>query len=171
MQFSYTAVSGTGQKKTGKIEANSQKQVVDFLKEGGFIPINIEQKSESDLLSITLFKKIKSSDIVIFTRQLASMMQTGLTLIESLNILKKQMRNMELQNVITDIVGSISEGKSFSQALENHKNIFPQTYISLIRAAESGGLLHKILSRLADNLEASEDLKKRVRSALFYPLI
>lgn len=171
MQFSYTAVATTGQRKKGIIEANSEKQVVDYLKEGGLTPINIKKRSENGLLSLNLFKKVKGSDIVIFTRQLASMMQTGLTLIESLNILKNQIQNQELQNVITDIVGGISEGKSFSQALENHKNVFPETYISLIRAAESGGLLHKILARLADNLEASEDLQKRVRSALFYPLI
>lgn len=171
MEFIYIAVDKNGIKRKGIVDANSEKQVVDFLKEGGFTPIRINKKKQSDILSLLPFKKVKNSDVVIFTRQLSSMAQTGLTLIESLNILNKQTTNTEMQNVISDLVENISEGRSFSQALENHKDIFSEVYISLIRAAESGGLMHKILARLADNLEASEDLQKRVKQALFYPTI
>jgi len=117
------------------------------------------------------FNRIKSSEIVFFTRQLSSMIVTGLTLLESLNILKKQTNNPEFHGVINDLIMDISEGKSFSDALSKHKTVFSEVYISLIKAAEKGGLLDKILSRLADNLEKSEDLKKRVKSAMFYPAI
>src|SRR3990167_6559583 len=98
------------------------------------------------------------------------MILTGLTLIESLNLLKKQADKPKMKKLVEDLINDVSEGKSFSDALQNHKDVFSPVYISLITAAEEG-LLDKVLSRLADNLEKSDEVKKKVRSALFYPAI
>ncbi len=169
MEFKYTAVSLDGKKETGELDVNTEKEVLEFLRSNKLTPIKIEllEKTESTILAY--FNRVTNSDIVLFTRQLSSMVLTGLTLIESLNILKKQSVKPKMAKMVEDLIADVSEGKSFSQALERHKEAFSPVYISLITAAEEGGLLDKVLLRLADNMEKSEETKKRVRSALFYP--
>lgn len=169
MQYTYIAVNEVGIKQKGLLEANSQKEVIDYLRENTLIPITITLIHENNIPFLDYFSRIKEEDIVLFTRQLASMTQTGLTLIESLNILKDQTTKPKLQSLIMDLIASISGGTSFSTALSYHTDVFSDVYIALVKAAESGGIMDKILGRLADNLEKSEDLKKKVRSALFYP--
>jgi type II secretory pathway component PulF len=97
------------------------------------------------------------------------MILTGLTVIESLNILKQQNNKPQMQKIVDDLIANLSEGKPLSQALANYPAVFSTTYIALIKSAEEGGILDKVLARLADNLEKSEEVHKRVKSALFYP--
>ncbi len=170
MDFTYVAVDSSGARQKGKIDANSQKEVLDYLRTNNQTPIVVKQ-IDVNKSSFAFFNKVKNSDIVVFTRQLSSMVLTGLTLIESLNILKQQINKPRMQEIINDLIAQISEGTTLSKALESHSDVFSEIYISLIRAAETGGLLDKVLSRLADNLEKSEDLRKRVKSALTYPII
>lgn len=170
MQFSYTAVNQSGIRSKGILDANSEKEVISFLRENNLTPIAI-QKQAKELAFLKPFTKAKEGDVVLFTRQLASMTATGLTLIESLNILKDQTTKPHMREIILDIIASISGGSTFSQALSNHKDTFSDVYIALIKAAETGGLLDKVLERLAENLEKSEELKKKIRSAMFYPAI
>ena len=169
MEYSYIAIDKGGLRQKGVIEANSQKEILAFLRTSNLTTLSIKPITANKSLTISYLNKIKNGDIVIFTRQLSSMILTGLTLIEALNILKKQNNKPKMQIVLNDIIDRVSEGNALSQALENHKDIFSEVYIALIKAAEAGGLMDKVLERLADNLEKSEDLKKRVRSALFYP--
>lgn len=171
MEFSYTAANVSGTKQKGTIEARSEKEIVEFLKKNSLTPIEIKKNTKKGSITFFKFEKIKKSDITLFTRQLSSMITTGLTLIEALNILKTQSGNAKLQAVIEDLVSSISEGKSFSESLSMHKNIFSNVYIALVRAAESGGLLDKLLTRLADNLEKTEEIEKNIKSAMFYPAV
>lgn len=171
MQFSYVALNQKGVKQKGIIKANSEKEVLDFLEGNSLTPIRVVKSQGNPFDMLLPFRKVGSSDLVLFTRQLSSMITTGLTLLESLTTLKKQTTKAQMQQLLDDLIASISEGKNFSQALQNHDEVFPDVYISLVKAAETGGLLDKILTRLADNLERSEDLKKQVRSALFYPAI
>jgi type IV pilus assembly protein PilC len=170
MEFIYVAISKTGERQKGLIDANTSQEVVNFLRGKDLTPITIRE-SRSIQTSIRLLNRVKASDVVLFTRQLSSMILTGLTMLEALNILKKQTTNQSFQVVIDDLIEQISEGSSFSKALQNHPRVFSDVYIALVRAAESGGLLDKVLARLADNMERIQDLKKKVRSALFYPLI
>lgn len=171
MEFAYVSVDDTGKKQKGILESNNEKQVAEYLRKNNLVPIFIKEKKPGGAISFLPFKKVSNGDVVIFTRQISSMIMTGLTLIESLTILKKQSTNPNLANILNDITSSISEGKSFSQALSDHKDVFSEVYIALIQAAETGGLLDKVLARLADNLEKSEDLRKRIKSAMFYPAI
>src|SRR3972149_7506998 len=169
MEFIYTGVDKNSIKQKGKLEANNEKEVIDFLRSNGITPLSLRKVEKHAVL--LLGRGIKNSDIVLFTRQLASMVLTGLTLIESLKILKEQGNKPRMQEIINDLIAQISEGSSFSDALANHKDAFSDIYIALIKAAEKGGLLDKVLARLADNMEKGEDLRRRVGSALFYPTI
>lgn len=169
MEFIYTGIDKEGTKQKGQLEANNEREVIDFLRTSSITPLSIRKQEATK--SMFSFDKVKSSDVAIFTRQLSSMTMTGLTLIESLKILEKQITNPSMKKVVKDLISQISEGSSFSTALAGHKDVFSDLYISLIRAAEKGGLLDKILLRLADNMEKSDDLRKRVKSAMFYPAI
>ena len=168
MEFTYTGVDKNSARTKGKLEANNEREVVEFLRANGITPLSLKRVEKHGSF---LQGGVKNSDIVLFTRQLASMILTGLTLIEALKILKEQGNKPRMQEIINDLIAQISEGNSFSDALANHKDAFSDIYIALIKAAEKGGLLDKVLSRLADNMEKGEDIKKRVRSALFYPAI
>lgn len=170
MKFSYIAFDNTGKRQKGRLEANNEKEVVSYLREIKLTPLQIKEITKSKF-NWNPFIGIKSGDIVLFTRQLSSMILTGLTLLDSLNILKEQSNKVEMRNMIGELISDISEGKTFSQALERQRKYFSEVYIALIKAAETSGLLDKILERLANNLERSDDLKKRVKSALFYPMI
>lgn len=170
MQFSYIAFDNAGKRQKGRLEANNEKEVVSYLREIKLTPLQIKEITKSKF-NWNPFIGIKSGDIVLFTRQLSSMILTGLTLLDSLNILKEQSNKVEMRNMIGELISDISEGKTFSQALERQRKYFSEVYIALIKAAETSGLLDKILERLANNLERSDDLKKRVKSALFYPMI
>ncbi len=169
MQFIYTGVDKNSLKAKGKIEANNEREVIDFLRTANITPLSV--RKIDDTSGFLFFKKVKNSDIIIFTRQLSSMALTGLTLMESLKILKDQVQSQGMQEIINDLIVQISEGTSFSDALSIHRPYFSNLYIALIKAAEKGGLLDKVLGRLADNLEKSDDLQKKVRSALVYPAI
>ena len=170
MQFTFTAVNQSGIRSKGVLDANSEKEVTSYLRENNLTPITI-QKQTKGLSFLQPFKKVNEGDVVLFTRELASMTATGLTLIEALNILKEQTTKPLMRETVLDLIASVSGGSTFSQALEAHRGIFSDVYIALIRAAETGGLLDKVLERLADNLEKSQELKKKIRSALFYPAI
>lgn len=170
MKFSYIATNANGEKQSSIIEATSKEEVLQFLRSEALIPISIET-IQPNPLSLSVFGKIKKQDVTLFTRELSSMLSTGLTLVESLNLLKKQASNQKMLEIITDLTDKISEGKSFSLALESHSDVFSNVYIALIRAAETQGLLDRILIRLADNLEKTEDLHRKIAGALFYPSI
>ncbi|MGE5041361.1 MAG: type II secretion system F family protein [Candidatus Levyibacteriota bacterium] len=171
MHYQYTAVTEFGVKQKGILEANNIKEVIEYLRNNKLTPITVkeEQKSLSD--QIPFMNRVKGGDIVVFTRQLASMIQTGLTLIEALTLLKDQVKDAKMKTIIMDLIATISGGGSFSQALSNHKEVFSEVYIALVKAAEAGGVMDKVLNRLAENLEKSEDLKKKIRSAMIYPAI
>lgn len=171
MQFAYTAVNQSGIKQNGLLEANSEKEVIDYLRANKLTPIKIDAQRKNAFAILDRLSRPGGGDVVIFTRQLASMTSTGLTLIESLTILKDQTTKPQMKSVTLDLISSISGGNSFSTALSGHKDVFSEVYIALVRAAETGGLLDKVLARLADNLEKTQELKRRIKSALFYPII
>ena len=170
MEYGYIAIDHDGNKKKGKLEANDQKEVVEYLRAENFTILTIKNLSKNPSI-FGYFKGVKNSDIILFTRQLSSMLMTGLTVIESLNVLKQENNKTEMQSIVNSLIANLSEGKSLSKSLENYPNQFSKVYIALIKSAEEGGILDKVLERLADNLEKTEDIHKKVKSALFYPAI
>ncbi len=173
MKFYYKAVTGKGDSIDGIIEARDPNEVAAYLRSKELIPIKIIKKEKSKLTSFLPFvnEKISSKDMVNFTRQLSSMLTSGLTLLRSLEILKVQIGNHALSQIIDTIIKDIQEGASFSRAIAKHPQTFSPVYIALIEASEESGLLDKAFLRLAETLEKQQKLKSTVKSALTYPVI
>src|SRR5258708_653999 len=172
MKLNYKAVTKEGKIVSGIIEAKDIKEAGSYLRTRGFLPIKIDHASNDDLLKLIPFiNKTSGGDLVFITRQLASMLSSGLTLMQSLNVLKDQSDNQSVSDMIHGIIADIEDGRSFSQAVEKYPDIFTPVYISLVRAGESSGLLEKVLTRLAENLEKQQELNNTIKGALLYPAI
>jgi len=171
MQFFYQAVKD-GKKVKGKIEAEKKDEVIDFLRNKGLFLIELREKKEN-VLSIfkIIFDRVSFSDIVNFTRQIAIMINAGLTLIEALDILKKQTEKQSLKKIIIDINDEIKAGNPFSAPLKKYPHYFSHLYIALVRSGEASGKLSQILLKLADNLEKEREFKSKIKGALIYPVI
>jgi type IV pilus assembly protein PilC len=155
-----------------KIEATSPEMVVDYLQKNDYFPISVEESKSNDFtLFSSLTQKVDFNDIVDFTRQVALMLNAGLTLIDSLEILKKQTQKLVLKKMIEDVDAKIKGGSSFSVALQEYNGMFSKLYISLVKSGEASGKLGEILLRLADNLEKEREFKSKLKGALVYPVI
>src|SRR3990167_7044200 len=171
MFFQYKALKD-GKTIVKKIESASSEAVINYLQRNGYFPISVEKVKElnSSFLD-TLTQQVNFNDIVNFTRQVAIMLNAGLTLIDSLEILKKQTTKFPLRKMIEAIDSKIKGGSSFSVALKDYKNNFSNLYISLVKSGEASGKLGEILLRLADNLEKERESKNKLKGALIYPVI
>ncbi len=170
--FTYQARDQNGKITSGLQDALNEESAITSLMSRGMMVLSIQQKSVS-----TKRKKIttvKDTDLVLFTRQLATMVDAGIPLVGAMTALydtadpKKQ---VSLRNVIADVTSRVQGGESFHQSLAKHPFIFNRLYVSMVKAGEAGGLLAEILDRLAGFLEASARLKKKVKSALVYPVV
>lgn len=172
MRLRYKAATKEGKIEQGLIDANDINAAAQYLRSKELMPIHIVAEQENPLSRILpMLSKVKSSDLIIFTRQLSSMLSSGLTLMRALSILKEQVQSAAMQEVVNSIINDVEEGKPFSSAIAKFPAVFSNIYISLIKAGEASGLLDKVLSRLADNLEKSAKLKGTIKSALMYPII
>lgn len=171
MQYQYKALKGN-QLFTKKIEADSEKMVVEYLKNNGYFPVKITSLNSSDNgMFSKFFDKVSFSDIVDFTRQIAIMLNAGLTVIDALDILKKQTTKISLQKIIIDIDSEIRAGNPFSFALKKYPQNFSNLYIALVRSGEASGKLGEILIKLSDNLEKEREFRGKLKGALIYPVI
>jgi type IV pilus assembly protein PilC len=155
-----------------KINAESEASVLSFLKENQYFPIEIK-KVDNEYFSqfSAIFDRANFNDVVTFTRQIAIMLNAGLTLIDSLAILRKQTTKQSYLHLLEDIDKEIRSGNSLSDALNKHRNLFSNLYIALVKSGEASGKLNEILSRLADNLEKQREFRGKITSALIYPVI
>lgn len=171
MKIKYKATTKEGKLLQGLLDAKDINEAANYLRAKNLIPIDIARIDDKPWVNLPFLKKIKQSDLVLFTRQLSSMLSSGLTLMRALEILKDQMENPQMSEVVTAVITDVQEGKTLAQALEKHPKVFTPIYISIIKAGEQSGLLDKVLSRLADNLEKQAKLASTVKSALMYPII
>lgn len=172
MRLRYKAISKESKIIQGLVDAKDIAEAAAYLRQKELVPIRITKNSGDTVLKFLPFvSKVKSSDLILFTRQLSSMLSSGLTLIRSLAILKDQVRNEAMAEILGSIIADIEEGKTFSQALTKYPDFFTPVYVSIIKAAESSGLMDKSLERLAFNLEKQEKLRATVKAALVYPAI
>lgn len=171
MFFKYKALKGT-ETVEKQIEAASQAAVLDYLRRNGYFPISVTKvKSDNVDIMATLFSKNDFNDIVDFTRQVAIMLNAGLTLIDALEILKRQLVKPTMKKMVDDIDSQIKAGESFSAALKKYPESFSNLYIALVKSGEASGKLGEILLRLADNLEKEREMKSKLKGALIYPVI
>jgi len=172
MQYSYKATTAEGKIMQGFIDASDTGAAASYLRGRDLFPISIVIKKRGGALDFLSFgDKISNADLVFFTRQLSSMLVSGLTLMQALIILKTQVEKQEMFVMLDGIIRDIEDGKSFSEAIQKYPTVFSPIYISLIKTAERSGLLDKVLLRLADNLEKQQKLKGTIKSALMYPAI
>lgn len=172
MRVRYKAVAKDGKVIRGYVESKAFSDAALYLRQRNLTPIDIvEHKDESIFTKIYGRKKVKSKDLVLFTRQISSMLTSGLTLIKSLEILKEQTANKIIRETIGAILLDLQEGNRFSSSIAKYPEIFPAIYVSLVEAGETSGLLDKIFLRLANNMEKQQKLRNKVKSALMYPLI
>ncbi|MFW6110088.1 MAG: type II secretion system F family protein [Patescibacteria group bacterium] len=171
--FRYTVKDQQGKTRTGNVEASTKSRAVDVLREQGFTVITLREQRKGFVLSklTNAFKGVSTKDRVTFTRQLATMVGSGLPLTQALDILAEQAGESPFGEVLRKILVRVEGGSPLSDAMAEHPDVFPETYTALISAAEASGALQKVLERLATNLEKRAQLKRDVKGALFYPAI
>ncbi|MFB0524011.1 MAG: type II secretion system F family protein [Phycisphaerae bacterium] len=171
--FNYRARDNTGKSVRGVIDALSQEEVAEKLRRMGYTPVTVTEVFAGLKLGQLewTFRRIKTADIVMFNVQLANMLNSGLSIISSLDTLQKQNENKRLSEVIGRVSRSVEAGESFSQALAKHPRVFPNLLISMVKAGEASGGLDRVLNRYAEFAEAQADLQRKIKEALYYPII
>jgi len=157
--------------KKGEMEAPSEAAIRIHLRQQSIIPTKIKIKGKEFKISLPGGKKVNQRSIAIFTRQLATMIDAGLPLVQSLDILSSQQDNKAFKNIIREIREDVEGGSTFAGALKKHPSTFDDLYTNLVVAGEEGGILDNILNRLSNYIEKAEALKKKVKSAMIYPAI
>jgi type IV pilus assembly protein PilC len=161
-----------GEKRKGKMDAPNESYVEAFLKRGRITPISIKEAPKDLLADVDFLKPgITTKDVVIFTRQLSTMIDAGLPLVQSLDILGKQQDNPTFKGVLLAIKADVETGSTFADAMKKHPEVFDNLYCNMVEAGEMGGILDVILQRLATFMEKAQALKKRVKGALTYPVV
>jgi type IV pilus assembly protein PilC len=173
--YTYRVRDRSGKVQTGETEGVSQARVAEMLREQGMTPLRIEAKSSGMLqreIKLPGFgPRVKGRDVVIFSRQFATMINAGLSLIRALGVLVDQTASPALAEILRQVRTDVREGASLSQAMEKHPKAFGELYVAMIRAGEVGGVLDETLNRLAGMLEANLNLRSKVRSAMAYPMV
>ena len=170
-RFFYKAKDKGGTLITGEVQAANDAQAAKLIRGKGLFVISIKPLRENPLNLITKFRdRITNADIANFTRQLATMVAAGLPISQALLILRSQEKG-SLQKVVAQILTDVEGGEALSKAIAKHPQVFSQTYIALVKAGETGGVMDDILVRLADNLEKEQEFKGKVKGALIYPAI
>jgi type IV pilus assembly protein PilC len=164
--FAFKAMDLTGAKAAGTVEADSKQSVADQLKARGLIVLDITAKSGSGELKLDFLKRIKPADLTIMTRQLATMVSSGMTILRALYVLEGQTENDKLKDVLVDVRKDVEAGLPLSDALERHPKVFSPLYVAMTRAGETGGILEESLQRIADQLEDEDKLRRLVLTAL-----
>ena len=169
--YVFKAMDLTGAKATGEVEAESKQVVSDQLKQRGLIVLDIADKSGSKQLEIPFLNRIKPADLTIMTRQLATMVNSGMTILRALYVLEAQTENDKLCATITLVRKDVEAGLPLSDALERHPKVFNPLFVAMTRAGETGGVLDSALNRVADQLESADSLRRQVKAAMAYPIV
>ena len=170
-KFRYKVKDESGKELSGSIEVNDEVSAVRLLRGRKYFIVSIKAEQEGELTQImSRFAKVKSEDLVNFTRQLSTMIAAGLPLTESLSILKSQ-SSPAMVKVVAKIEQEVQSGSTLADAMEISSNVFPKVYIALVRAGEAAGVLDEVLKRLANNLEKQRDFSNKTKGALIYPAI
>lgn len=197
-RFAYVALDSRGQESSGLVEAGSTNEAIGQLRQAGYFPTNVYEEGKGGIgekqsrrskiaravkaptarstigsKNIVLFqrKRVKPKILMIFTRQLATLIDSGLPLLRGLNVLAKQERDVVLKKTINNLADSVQGGSTFSEGLAQHPAIFNDLYVNMVKAGEVGGVLELVLSRLAEFHEKAQKIKNKVTAAMVYPVI
>ncbi len=168
--FTYRARTSRGEVITGFVEAPSTDTVAEQIYAKGYVPVSIEE-AKGRVQTAGLFRQVRDEDLIVFSRQLATLIAAGVTFVRSLDTLAEQTKSSRLREAIIEIRKEIEGGSSFSAALTRFPKIFSPLYVNMIRVGEEGGVLDEILDRLATLLEHEADTRARIKTATRYPKI
>jgi type IV pilus assembly protein PilC len=166
--YVYKARTLNGENTQGEMTASNETEVVGHLRKRRLVVVSVREKPKD--FNISFGSGIKTKDLVLFTRQFATMINAGLPLVQSLDILAAQQAKPKVAAKIRAILGDVEAGSTLADAMRKHRDFFNDIYVNMISAGEAGGILDTILLRLAEYLEAADKLKRKVRGAMFYPL-
>src|SRR5438876_11933023 len=169
--FKYRASDQAGKISTGTITADSRELVVNVLREQGFVPLAVDLQRQGVKREIRLRNKVKIRDLSQTSRQLSTLINSGVPILRSLNILEQQTESPVLRTALREIRLDIERGQSLSAAMAKHPKVFNELYVAMVRSGETGGVLDAVLERLATNLEREVSLRNRIRSAMTYPVV
>jgi type IV pilus assembly protein PilC len=175
LTFEYKVRDKAGALKTGTLEAESPAQVASKLKSMGYAPLSINQSNAGLNKEFTIpgfgAKKVGLKDLAVFSRQFATMVNAGLSLLRALNILVDQTENKELARVLGEVRNDIETGNSLSSGMAKHPDCFPPLMVNMCKAGEVGGFLDSVMLQIANNYEAEVKLRGKVKSAMTYPVV
>lgn len=169
--YQYSAKDIKGQTVTGTIQAESEAEVADILHKKDLVVVSIGAARSASVKSVVGDKKVKLEDLVIFSRQLATMIDAGIPLVNALGILSEQIENENLRGIIGNVKNDIEGGVSFCDALAKHPAVFSNLFVNMVKAGEASGMLNEILDRLATFMEKQAALNRKITSSLVYPAV
>jgi type IV pilus assembly protein PilC len=170
--FTYKAVDAAGIPSAGDIVGASADAVRETLRTQGLTVMDLREKKSGMKMEIRLMpQRVKAAELTVMTRQLATMVASGMTLLRAFYVLEEQIENPKLRDAIAQVREEIEAGANFSDALEHQSKIFSPLYVAMMRAGEAGGVLEESLERVADQLEKDDALRRQVKSAMAYPTV
>jgi len=169
--FAFKARTRQGEILQDQIEGPDKMSVASQLRQQGLMVIDVKEQGVAQKDLLEAFKKVKAGDLVVFTRQFATMINAGLPIVRSLYVLSEQTENPKLQEVVTAVRKDVEAGLALSEALEKHPKVFSKLYVEMVRAGEIGGILDGVLLRIADQLEDDQEFRRKVKSAMTYPVV
>ncbi len=169
--FTYKARTRQGEVLQDQVEGTDTMTVAASLRQQGLLVIDVKEQGVAQKDIFAPFKRVKLGDIVVFTRQFATMINAGLPIVRALYVLSEQTENPKLKEVIDLVRKDVEAGLALSEALEKHPSVFDRLYVEMVRAGEIGGILDGVLLRVADQLEMDQELRRKVKSAMTYPTV
>ncbi len=168
--FQWSGKTSKGVVESGEISASTREEVIAQLRKRKIIPTVVTEKPKK-VSKFSFGGKVKDKDIVVFTRQFSTMIDAGLPLVQTLEILSTQVENKGFGKILAQIKTDVESGSTYADALKKHPKVFSELYANMVAAGEAGGILDTILNRLAAYIEKSMSLKKKVKGAMVYPLV
>jgi len=169
--FTFKAMDLAGLPAIGEVDAQSKQVVADQLRARGLVVLDIAEKHTSREINIDLFKRIKADDLAIMTRQLATMVSSGMSILRALYVLEAQTDNEKLGAVLVAVRKDVEAGLPLSEAFGRHPKVFSPLFVAMAHAGEVGGMLDAVLLRVADQLEKDAALRRQIKSAMVYPTV
>jgi len=170
--FEYEVRSQNGQKIEGTLEAENESMLAKNLRKKGYYILDISRKRQGiNLSDINIFQRnVKLNDLAVFARQFSAMINSGISIIDALDILRDQIDHPRLKEVVIAVTEDIETGSDLSESLSKHPDVFPELFVQMVRAGETGGIIGDVLDRIAEHYEKQDELQGKIKSALYYPV-
>jgi type IV pilus assembly protein PilC len=169
--FAYTALDASGLPQKGELSGENKHSITEELKARGLRVMSLDEKKSGFNMEIKLMQRVKPAELTVMSRQLATMISSGMTLLRAFYVLEDQVENDKLRETVSGVRQDIESGLSFSEALAKHPKVFGPLYVAMVRAGEAGGVLEQSLDRVADQLEKDDALRRQVKAAMAYPAV